>query len=504
MMHEWLLLMHLQSVVVVEVGFVFEFYGGLYMFIKRIRFVFFVFLFVVISTASLYRLVQAETGSEPSAAPERSGATAVARNAPSSILLPTQARDLAQAMGIPASQIISADYNGSDEQAFGIGNTPLGTYFPTSGSTFAILSTGLAESADTPNTQSNLSTELEGLDNNTEEDMVQLDLVLNPPPDALCASFDFAFYSEEFPEFVDSLFNDTFTAELGGTDLEVVFDSSTFSYMVNAPLNFAFGTEGEIIAVNTAFGVGDITNSTYDGVTPLLRATTPITPGVPTNIVFTVQDLGDSIYDSAVFLDNFFWSSDPECSQGTAFAPVIEAITAGDGGQLAYTNLDGTQTTIDVPAAAITDTVYLVFEKFISPTHAFNPSLEFGGAGLQYANRTFNLEAIQTPYKAFLPIMLHGNVPEATTLSAPYGGRATNGDVTLLKPMQITIAYSDEDIADVGDEASLRLYYWDGGVWIDAVTTCPGGSAADYTSDLAANYLQLPVCAFGEFTMAGN
>lgn len=58
---------------------------------------------------------------------------------------------VARAMGIRASDIVSANLNGSDARGVGIGTTPLGNYFPTEGSTFAILSTGLAESADDPN-----------------------------------------------------------------------------------------------------------------------------------------------------------------------------------------------------------------------------------------------------------------------------------------------------------------------------------------------------------------
>ena len=37
------------------------------------------------------------------------------------------------------------------------------------------------------------------------------------------------------------------------------------------------------------------------------------------------QDLGDSIYDSTVFLDRFFWSTDVTCTSGAA------SDTDGDG-----------------------------------------------------------------------------------------------------------------------------------------------------------------------------
>jgi hypothetical protein len=239
------------------------------------------------------------------------------------IMTATTSQHLAEAMGIEASSIISASLNGSDMRALGIGTRPLGKYFPTEGNTFAILSTGLAASAEWPNNEENLSFILDGLDNSQGEDLVQLALQLRVPEGMNCAAFDFAFYSEEFPEFVGSRFNDTFTAELGGTNLII---SGT---EVTAPLNFAFDTEGNPISINTVFGVTSHTGSTYDSVTPLLRAHTQVNPGAVTTIVFSIQDLGDPIYDSAVFLDHFTWSDDPDCGQGTVitthklFLPII-------------------------------------------------------------------------------------------------------------------------------------------------------------------------------------
>ena len=43
-----------------------------------------------------------------------------------------------------------------------------------------------------------------------------------------------------------------------------------------------------------------------------------MTPSVVIDVVFSVQDLGDSFYDTAVFLDRFFWSNDPDCGEGSS------------------------------------------------------------------------------------------------------------------------------------------------------------------------------------------
>jgi hypothetical protein len=250
-------------------------------------------------------------------APERDGRPSIL--APAGID-PATAMDLAIAMGVPTSDILAADLMGSDTQGVGVGTTSLGNYFPTQGGSFAILSTGLAADANLPNNEGNLTTVLDGLNSDLGEDLVRLHLQLRAPSFATCANFDFAFYSEEFPEFVGSIFNDTFTAQLNNSSLTTGQNNE-----VIAPGNFAFDIQGSIISVNTVFGVSEPSGSTYDGVTPLLRATAGVIPGTVNDFYFSVQDLGDSVWDSAVFMDKFFWSDDPVCTSGA------QADTDGDG-----------------------------------------------------------------------------------------------------------------------------------------------------------------------------
>ncbi len=232
------------------------------------------------------------------------------------IINPVTAQNLALAMGINATELIAAETTGSDPLALGIGDSPL-TYFPTQGNSFALLSTGFAGSADTPNDSSSLSYTLNGLNNSQGQDLVQLTLRLRVPNDKNCMKVDLAFYSEEFPEYVGSSYNDTFTAELGGTNLSI--DSNE----VVAPLNFAFDTGGGIISVNTAAGISGDTATTYDGATPLLTAKQKVPSGQIITVVFSVQDLGDSIYDSTVFLDNFRWSNESDCESGSQSKPPL-------------------------------------------------------------------------------------------------------------------------------------------------------------------------------------
>lgn len=235
---------------------------------------------------------------------------------------PADATQLALAMDIPADSLISATIGTSDPNGVGIHTGTLGNHFPVKGETFAILSSGYASSAELPNSSGSLSGYLEGLDNymvdefgyEKKNDMVQLTLELAVPEGATCLGFDFVYYSEEYPEFVGTQFNDTFLAEIGESSFVINPD-----FTVTAPNNFAYDTQGNIISINSVYGMTANSATTYDGGTSVLTAVTPLPQGEDTvTIVLTIQDLGDSVWDSTVFVDNFYWSNDPSCSAGAS------------------------------------------------------------------------------------------------------------------------------------------------------------------------------------------
>jgi WD40 repeat protein len=230
------------------------------------------------------------------------------------------AKALALAMGVPEADIVAADLMGSDVQGVAVITTTLGVAgFPTQGPTFALLATGVAADASLPNSEEGRGAALGGLNNSQGQDLVRLHLQLKVPDKINCASVGFAYYSEEFPEYVNSDFNDTFSAQINQSDLPIAGNA------VSAPGNFAFDTQGNILSINTSFGVQGDTGATYDGATPALSAQTAVVPSSTIDLYFSIQDLGDSIYDSAVFLDKFFWSEDPNCKEGA------KADSDGDG-----------------------------------------------------------------------------------------------------------------------------------------------------------------------------
>ena len=251
-------------------------------------------------------------GSTPRRVPDGGRPTS---RGPASLYAPAAvgSADVGSALDVP-SGFVSASMGASSGSASTILSTPL-RGFPTAGSSYVVLSTGDAASAVLANDSSNFGSDLGGPDDAGRYDIAQLRIELTPPATAKGFQFDAMFLSDEFPEFVGSSFNDVFTAEQGQTQLSIQ-NGAVFS-----PFNFAYDTSGNIVDVNTVVGV--IENPwtdpdkgivgvppVYDGATPVMRVSSPIEKDLATgNIVLylTIQDLGDGIYDSAVFLDNFQW-----------------------------------------------------------------------------------------------------------------------------------------------------------------------------------------------------
>lgn len=174
---------------------------------------------------------------------------------------------------------------------------------PTDGPSYTILTTGSALLVDTPNTSGSSGADLggEARRGNTDQDVSVLKVDLDVPATANCLSFDFKFLSEEYPEWVGTAYNDAFIAEL---------DSSTWTTSgsaINAPDNFAFDANGNVVSVNAVglggFNAANAAGTTYDGATPQLSAAKQVTPGAH-SLYLSIFDQGDNVYDSAAFVDN--------------------------------------------------------------------------------------------------------------------------------------------------------------------------------------------------------
>jgi hypothetical protein len=188
--------------------------------------------------------------------------------------------------------------------------------FPRSGSSYAILSTGNARYARLPNGEPDRGAESGGPSIRGARDVTIMRIDLRVPRGANCLSFRYRFLSEEFPEFVNDIFNDAFIAELGHSDWDA---SSKSDPTITARSNFARDSHGNPIRVNT---IGDLSvtpfrskGTTYDAGTRILRASTRIRPGLR-RLYLSIFDQGDRIYDSAVFIDKLIVGHRARCKTG--------------------------------------------------------------------------------------------------------------------------------------------------------------------------------------------
>lgn len=215
---------------------------------------------------------------------------------------------ISQSLASPSANITGASWSSVT------GGTPNGTSdgalagFPTDGSSFGILTSGNVSSVPVPNTFASTSNGGAAVRGDTDRDVSILKTDFTAPVGANCLTFDFKFLSEEYPGFVGGSVNDAFIAELDTSNW------TTAANVITAPNNFAFDGTGDVVSVNST-GVGGMSaaegaGTAYDGVTDtngaatnVLHASQQVTPGAH-SLYFSLFDQGDTVYDSAVFLDN--------------------------------------------------------------------------------------------------------------------------------------------------------------------------------------------------------
>ncbi|NUR99346.1 MAG: hypothetical protein HOV67_29320, partial [Kribbellaceae bacterium] len=154
-------------------------------------------------------------------------------------------------------------------------------------------------------------------------DVTVLRLDLNVPTWATCLTFEMKYFSEEFPEFVRTAYNDGFIAELDHNTWTT--DDST----ILAPNNFAFDPSGNVISTNTtgllSMSASAAAGTTYDGATPLLKAATPVDGGAH-KLYLSVFDQHDAVYDSAALVRNLRYTQDEEADCGKGAQPVTKPV----------------------------------------------------------------------------------------------------------------------------------------------------------------------------------
>ncbi|MFO0636402.1 MAG: choice-of-anchor L domain-containing protein [Nannocystaceae bacterium] len=143
-------------------------------------------------------------------------------------------------------------------------------------------------------------------------DYVEMRFELDVPPDVISFSYDFAFFSTEYPYYFGSEFNDMY---IGWLQSELWTGNISFDAMGNPiSLNAGF-LQYKDDAGNTPELDG--TCMRQHAGTDWLTTTAGVMPGEHITVALAIFDLSDSILDSYAFIDNFAWGCDPTGTPST-------------------------------------------------------------------------------------------------------------------------------------------------------------------------------------------
>ena len=177
-----------------------------------------------------------------------------------------------------------------------------------------LLTTGVVANAKGPNSFSGTSTDnslpgstllapLTGGGEGFDASIVSFDIVSNTNT----ITFQYVFASEEYNEFVNLGYNDVFGFFISGPGIT---GSQNIAVLpnTNTPVNIDNinnGLNSQYYLDNETQQVADpirFANIEYDGLTVVLTATATVQPGSTYTLTLAIEDVGDGIYDSGVFI----------------------------------------------------------------------------------------------------------------------------------------------------------------------------------------------------------
>jgi hypothetical protein len=226
----------------------------------------------------------------------------------------------------------------------GVGDAALPP-FPRLGSTYAVLTSGDARTADQPTGSS--STDDGATPNIVNRGDTAYDATIfrvpnfTVPPEMTCLSFDFRFLSAEYPDYITSEFNDAFIAELAQGAGNSLWTTSGAAIQ-GLDNNFAFDISGQPVTIKStgprSMSPSEAAGTPYGGATAPLRAQTPVVAGTQHTLYLSILDQSDGILDTAVFVDNLTFSTRPaaQCTPGAlALGPAVAISSPSVGATVA-------------------------------------------------------------------------------------------------------------------------------------------------------------------------
>jgi peptide/nickel transport system substrate-binding protein len=146
--------------------------------------------------------------------------------------------------------------------------------------------------------------------------------------------------------------------------------------------------------------------------------------------------------------------------------PALGTASATVNSTLNFTGTQGTTTTVDVPAGAVSETSVIIHTPDVAVSE-------------------------QTTGDFWL-------LDQAFDFQVCPGGDCVD-DYAFSEPVMLTLYYTDQQLGGL-DEADLQLYTWNGTDWVDVVTDC-GWTLGLYERYPEENKLVVPVCHFSSFAL---
>lgn len=274
-------------------------------------------------------------------------------------------------------------------------------------------------------------------------------------PDGDTYSLQFVYSSEEYPEFVDSIYNDLVAVWVNGQPVSLaVGDGASDIGNVN-PLNNV-----NLYQDNTS----SLFNTEMDGFTVTLTLTLNVNPDVVNSIRIGIADVGDSQYDSNLLIAGGSFQNDvlafddafDVVQNGTPTFDVLGNDEEGSGGTLTITHING-------QAVNTGDTVTLSTGQQIT-LNADGTFSVVNDADLESINFTYAVEnADGVSDTAFVTINTIPCFVAGTMIDTPSGPRAVErlepGDMVMTKdsgPQELRWIGS-RTVTAQGDVAPIRI-----------------------------------------------